>query len=53
MTTVIADGAPRDGLSIVRGRTDVPLSEATIGRFLRDTAGRFPERPAVVFREQQ
>ncbi|KWC91496.1 AMP-binding protein, partial [Burkholderia cepacia] len=33
--------------------TDVPLSEATIGRFLLDTAGRFPDRPAVVFREQQ
>ncbi|WP_261544044.1 AMP-binding protein [Burkholderia multivorans] len=45
--------APENGLSYVRGATDVPLSEATIGRFLRDTAERFPERPAVVFREQQ
>ncbi|KHK57041.1 AMP-binding protein [Burkholderia sp. A9] len=45
--------APENGLSYVRGATDVPLSEATIGRFLLDTAGRFPERPAVVFREQQ
>ncbi len=44
--------APRDGLSHVRGATDVPLSDATIGEFLRDTARRFPERPAVVFREQ-
>ena len=35
------------------GTTDVPLSEATIGRFLLDTAGRFPDRPAVVFREQR
>ncbi|AJY13000.1 AMP-binding protein [Burkholderia dolosa] len=45
--------APENGLSYVRGATDVPLSEATIGRFLLDTAGRFPDRPAVVFREQQ
>ncbi|EJO56469.1 AMP-binding protein [Burkholderia multivorans] len=45
--------APENGLSYVRGATDVPLSEATIGRFLRETAERFPERPAVVFREQQ
>ncbi|MBU9607671.1 AMP-binding protein [Burkholderia multivorans] len=45
--------APENGLSYVRGATDVPLSEATIGRFLRETAERFPEWPAVVFREQQ
>ncbi|MCA8243471.1 AMP-binding protein [Burkholderia sp. AU32262] len=45
--------APENGLSYVRGATDVPLSDATIGRFLLDTAGRFPDRPAVVFREQQ
>ncbi|KWF65755.1 AMP-binding protein [Burkholderia multivorans] len=45
--------APENGLSYVRGATDVPLSEATIGRFLRETAERFSERPAVVFREQQ
>jgi fatty-acyl-CoA synthase len=44
--------APEDGLSYVRGSTDVPLSEATIGRLLRDTVERFPDRPAVVFREQ-
>jgi fatty-acyl-CoA synthase len=44
--------APINGLSYVRGRTDIPLSEATIGRLLNDTAARFPERPAVVFREQ-
>ncbi|WP_431820959.1 AMP-binding protein [Burkholderia sp. F1] len=44
--------APENGLSYVRGTTDVPLSEATIGQFLRDTAERFPDRPAVVFREQ-
>jgi fatty-acyl-CoA synthase len=44
--------APKDGLSYVRGTTDTPLSDATIGAFLRETATRFPERPAVVFREQ-
>ncbi|HEX7684790.1 MAG TPA: AMP-binding protein [Trinickia sp.] len=44
--------APINGLSYVRGATDVPLSDATIGRLLRDTAARFPDRPAVVFREQ-
>jgi fatty-acyl-CoA synthase len=44
--------APADGTAYVRGAADVPLSEATIGEFLRDTAQRFPDRPAVVFREQ-
>ncbi|BFG75067.1 AMP-binding protein [Paraburkholderia terrae] len=44
---------PKDGLSYVRGSTDVPLSESTVGQFLVDTARRFPERPAVVFREQE
>jgi fatty-acyl-CoA synthase len=44
--------APADGIAYVRGATDVPLSESTIGEFLRDTARRFPDRHAVVFREQ-
>jgi fatty-acyl-CoA synthase len=44
---------PKDGLSYVRGSTDVPLSESTVGQFLVDTARRFPERPAAVFREQE
>jgi fatty-acyl-CoA synthase len=44
--------APKDGLSYVRGTTDTPLSDATISAFLLETAKRFPERPAVVFREQ-
>jgi fatty-acyl-CoA synthase len=44
--------APKDGLSYVRGSTTVPLSEATVGQFLLDTVERFPDRPAVVFREQ-
>ncbi|CAB3964804.1 MULTISPECIES: AMP-binding protein [Burkholderia] len=52
MTTAIATGVPLDGLSIVRGRTDVPLSDATVATLLHDTAARFPARPAVVFREQ-
>jgi fatty-acyl-CoA synthase len=43
---------PRDGLSYVRGATDIPLSDATVSRFLLDTVERFPDRPAVVFREQ-
>ena len=43
---------PRDRLSYVRGSTDIPLSDATVSRFLRDTAARFPDRPAVIFREQ-
>jgi fatty-acyl-CoA synthase len=43
---------PKDGLSYVRGSTAIPLSDATVGQFLLDTARRFPNRPAVVFREQ-
>ncbi|MGF6752819.1 AMP-binding protein [Paraburkholderia sp. GAS42] len=43
---------PKDGLSYVRGSTEIPLSEATVGQFLLDTAQRFPDRSAVVFREQ-
>ncbi len=43
---------PRDGLSQVRGTTEVPLSDATIHRLLAATVARFPDRPAVVFREQ-
>jgi fatty-acyl-CoA synthase len=44
--------APRDGLSYVRGAADVPLSDATLGQFLLETAARFPNQAAVVFREQ-
>ncbi|KAG0189566.1 Fatty-acid-CoA ligase [Apophysomyces sp. BC1034] len=43
---------PKDGISYVCGRTDVPLSEATVGEFLAQTAQRFADRLAVVFREQ-
>nr|AEX20399.2 acyl-CoA synthetase [Aquincola tertiaricarbonis] len=44
--------APVNGLAHVRGRTDLPLSTQTIGALLADTAARWPERPAAVFREQ-
>ena len=43
---------PRDGLSQVMGRSDAPLSDTTIAGLLADTAARFPDRPAAVFREQ-
>ncbi len=45
--------APQEGRSYVHGSTDIPLSDATIARFLLDTVQRFPERTAVVFREQR
>jgi fatty-acyl-CoA synthase len=38
--------------SYVRGTSDSPLSDLTIAALLAETAARFPERPAVVFREQ-
>lgn len=44
--------APVGGLSHVVGETDMPLSTATIAGLLADTATRWPNRPAVVFREQ-
>ncbi|WP_109476761.1 AMP-binding protein [Paraburkholderia sp. C35] len=54
-TQAAGEGAliePKDGLSYVRGSTEVPLSELPVGQFLVETAQRFPERPAAVFREQ-
>jgi len=44
--------APRDGVSHVVGAAQPPLSAATIGEFLDATVARFPDRLAVVFREQ-
>lgn len=44
--------APQHGLSQVKGRTDATLSEDTIAQFLADTVLRFPNKLAVVFREQ-
>src|SRR5437899_2162077 len=43
---------PVDGLSWVRGDTDVALSEMTIGALLSDTVVRFGDCPAVVFCER-
>jgi fatty-acyl-CoA synthase len=43
---------PIAGLSHVKGWTDIPLSDATIYGLLADTAKCYPERLAVVFREQ-
>ena len=44
--------APINGLSHVRGSTDVPLSSLTIGQLLAATVQRWPERDAAVFSEQ-
>ena len=38
--------------SYVRGTADSPLSDLTIAALLAETAARFPDRLAVVFREQ-
>ena len=39
--------------SHVRGTADSPLSDLTIATSLAETAARFPDRLAVVFREQR
>lgn len=43
---------PRDGISYVRGSTQIELSTQTIAQLLADTVSRWPDRPAAVFREQ-
>ncbi|RDK05356.1 AMP-binding protein [Cupriavidus lacunae] len=43
---------PIDGLSHVRGDTTIPLSEQTVSMLLAQTVAAFPEREAVIFREQ-
>jgi fatty-acyl-CoA synthase len=43
---------PIGGLSHVRGDTSIPLSEQTVSALLAQTVAAFPEREAVVFREQ-
>ena len=48
----VAPTLPIGGLSHVVGWTDIPLSDATIYGLLADTARAYPERLAVVFREQ-
>ena len=55
MSTATNEGTPQvpiAGLSHVQGWTDIPLSNATIYGLLADTARCYPDRPAVVFREQ-
>jgi fatty-acyl-CoA synthase len=51
-TNGVGPTLPIDGLSHVAGWTDIPLSDATIYGLLADTAKCYPDRPAVVFREQ-
>ncbi len=48
----VAPTLPIGGLSHVVGWTDIPLSDATIYGLLADTARAYPDRLAVVFREQ-
>jgi len=43
---------PLEGLSVVRGLTDEPLSDATIHRLFTAAVARFPQRCAAVFAEQ-
>ena len=44
--------APVAGRSQVRGATQPPLSDLTIPELLAQTAARFGDRPAAIFREQ-
>jgi fatty-acyl-CoA synthase len=44
--------AHTEARSYVRGTADSPLSDLTIAALLAETAARFPDRLAVVFREQ-
>ena len=43
---------PVDGLSLVRGVTDVPLCDDTVHQMLAHAAARWPQRDAAVFVEQ-
>ena len=55
MNAATNEGTPQfpiNGLSHVAGWTDIPLSNATIYGLLADTAKAYPDRRAVVFREQ-
>jgi fatty-acyl-CoA synthase len=45
--------APQQGLSHVCGRTDVPLSDKTIGAWLDDTASRCGDEPACIFHAER
>ena len=44
--------APADGMSCVAGPADTPLSTVTLSGLLAGTAAQWPDRPAVVFCEQ-
>ena len=44
--------APTDGTSYVRGADTPPLSPQTIPAFLAATVAAWPDRPALMFREQ-
>ena len=44
--------APVDGLSQVCGSANAPLSTTTVPGLLAEAPARWPDRPAVVFREQ-
>jgi len=52
MQSSVTKRAPRDGWSHVAGAASPPLSELTIPAWLDDTATRYPNRTACVFREQ-
>ncbi|SDV48532.1 AMP-binding protein [Chitinasiproducens palmae] len=52
MPHTAAQRVPRDGLSYVRGEFAPPLSNLTVDGLLKETVARWPEREAVVFREQ-
>ena len=41
-----------DALSYVSGNTDVPLLNDTIGAALDETAGKYPDRPALIVKHQ-
>ena len=52
MKTPEVPRTPVDGLSLVRGPTDTPLSDETVHDMLAATARRWPQRDAAVFVEQ-
>ena len=52
MTQPSTNRSPIDGVSHVKGGTDVALIELTIPQQLAKTVGMFPDHPAAVFCEQ-
>ena len=52
MKTPETTRTPVDGLSLVRGPTDTPLSDETVHGMLAAAARRWPQRDAAVFIEQ-